>query len=61
MLFVRASTRAQRVHHAMLCRGFRGRFYTLARFKPSVRNWIFSILMAGVIAGLIVMEINGYG
>jgi len=61
MLFVRASTRAQRVHQAMLCRGFRGRFYTLARFKPSARNWIFSILMAGVIAGLIVMEINGYG
>ncbi len=61
MLFVRASTRAQRVHHAMLCRGFRGRFYTLARFKPSVRNWVFSILMAGVTAGLIVMEINSYG
>lgn len=61
MLFVRASIRAQRVHHAMLCRGFRGRFYTLARFEPSVRNWIFSILMAGVIAGLVVMEINGYG
>jgi len=61
MLFVRASTRAQRVHQAMLCRAFRGRFYTLARFKPSVRNWIFSIWMAVVIAGLIVMEINGYG
>jgi len=61
MLFVRASTRAQRVHQAMLCRGFRGRFYTLARFKPSTRNWIFSILMSGVIAGLIVMEIKGYG
>jgi cobalt/nickel transport system permease protein len=61
MIFVRASIRAQRVHQAMLCRGFKGRFYTLAGFRPFIWNWIFSILMAGVMAGLVVMEISAYG
>ena len=33
MLFVRAAARADRVHQAMVCRGFAGRFYSLRRFS----------------------------
>jgi cobalt/nickel transport system permease protein len=35
MLFVRASARADRVYHAMLCRGFIGKFHTLRHFTFS--------------------------
>lgn len=33
MLFVRAAARAERVHQAMRCRGFSGRFYSLSEFS----------------------------
>jgi cobalt/nickel transport system permease protein len=33
MLFVRAAARAERVHQAMVCRGFSGRFYSLSEFS----------------------------
>jgi cobalt/nickel transport system permease protein len=38
MLFVRASERASRVYQAMKCRGFKGRFFTLAKFPPTGWN-----------------------
>ncbi|MDL2275064.1 cobalt ECF transporter T component CbiQ [Desulfosarcina sp. OttesenSCG-928-G10] len=41
MLFVRASDRAQRVHGAMICRGFTGRFISLREFPPGPHNRIF--------------------
>lgn len=56
MLLVRTASRAQRVHQAMLCRGFRGTFYSLQEFKGGRSAWIFSMLMTIVIMGLIVME-----
>jgi cobalt/nickel transport system permease protein len=56
MLFVRAAARADRVHRAMLCRGFDGRFYCLSEFPPHLRNWIFSALMALALLLLILME-----
>jgi cobalt/nickel transport system permease protein len=43
MLFVRASERARRVHNAMICRGFKGRFVSLRDFPPNPRNRLFSI------------------
>lgn len=43
MLFVRASERARRVHGAMICRGFGGRFVSLREFPPHPRNHVFSI------------------
>ena len=58
MLFVRASLRAQRVHQAMLCRGFKGKFYNLQQFKTGMGSWLFSIIMTVVIIGLIVMEVS---
>ncbi|MDL2269500.1 cobalt ECF transporter T component CbiQ [Desulfosarcina sp. OttesenSCG-928-G17] len=56
MLFVRASERAQRVHGAMICRGFTGRFISLREFPPGLHNRIFvgitgaSVLLLGVLA-----------
>jgi cobalt/nickel transport system permease protein len=45
MLFVRASARAERVYHAMLCRGFAGKFYTLREFTftKSDLAWTFAL------------------
>jgi cobalt/nickel transport system permease protein len=61
MLFVHASIRAQRVQNAMLCRGFKGQFYSLVEYKSSSQNWIFLIMMIWVIFLLIMMEIRLYG
>ena len=60
MLFVRAAARAERVHHAMLCRGFKGQFYSLQEFQMGSASWVFAILMALIISGLVFWEIiNG--
>ena len=56
ILFVRASARAQRVHQAMLCRGFKGKFYCLREFSMSLFDWTWSVIMAVVIFGLGVLE-----
>lgn len=41
MLFFRASERARRVHNAMICRGFYGRFVCLRHYPPNSRNRVF--------------------
>ena len=56
MLLVRTVSRAQRVHQAMLCRGFKGSFYSLQEFNRDRNAWIFSVLMTIIIVGLVVME-----
>jgi cobalt/nickel transport system permease protein len=56
MLFVRAAARAERVHRAMMCRGFKGKFYCLQRFPTSRYNTVFAISMAIVIGGLAGLE-----
>ena len=56
MLLVRATSRAHHVHQAMLCRGFKGTFYSLQEFKAGKTGLIFSILMAGIIIVLVFME-----
>lgn len=61
MLFVRASHRADRVYRAMQCRGFSGRFYSLAEFSASPANWIFLCAMTGAAAGIIGLEWIYYG
>ncbi len=57
MLFVRSAARADRVHQAMLCRGFKGRFYSLQEYQIGKAGWLFSIIMTVLIVSLIVMEI----
>jgi cobalt/nickel transport system permease protein len=58
MLFVRVAARAERVHQAMLCRGFKGKFYSLQEFKAGMAGWLFSTIMTILIIGLIVMEVS---
>ncbi len=56
MLFVRAASRADRVHDAMRCRGFNGAFHSLSRFTPNRLDWLGSALMTVALMGLLVLE-----
>ena len=56
MILVRSSDRAQRVHNAMLCRGFRGNLYSLSEFSLKARDMISLILMLALILVLGVLE-----
>jgi cobalt/nickel transport system permease protein len=53
MLLVRATIRADRVYKAMLCRGFRRKFYSLCEFESGRQEWLFAIAMAGIIVLLL--------
>ena len=57
MLFVRASLRAQRVHQAMLCRGFNQKFHTLDDYPPNRLNSIFLMGVSGASLSLVLLEI----
>ena len=59
MLFVRASERARRVHLAMKCRGFTGRFHSLAHYAPTRWNAILVTVVCCMSLILIAMEISG--
>ncbi len=59
MLLVRATSRAHRVHQAMLCRGFKGTFYSLQEYKAGSAGLIFSMLMTGIVVVLVWMEWQG--
>lgn len=55
MLLVKSYARAERVSAAMRCRGFKGRFYSLAEysFKKTDAAFLFAMLLAiGVVASL---------
>ena len=56
MIFVRSVDRAQRVHQAMICRGFDGNFYSLDRFSLKKTDYLVLPLMLAVLIGLEVME-----
>ena len=56
MLLVRASSRAERVHRAMLCRGFKGKFYCMDKFLISSMDLIWSVFMTTAILGLVILE-----
>ena len=56
MLLVRATIRADRVYKAMLCRGFRRKFYSLCNFESGKQEWLFAIAMAGIIVLLLYFE-----
>jgi cobalt/nickel transport system permease protein len=56
MLFVRASVRARRVHQAMICRGFKGRFYCMQEFRSTGCDRIFFTLMALISTGQIYLQ-----
>jgi cobalt/nickel transport system permease protein len=56
MLFVRASERARRVHWAMVCRGFSGKFTSLRKFPRGPRRRVFSVCV--VLSVVIVGTLN---
>jgi cobalt/nickel transport system permease protein len=56
MLFVRASERARRVHSAMICRGFNGRFVSLRAFPSHSRNYLFSLVLTLFLVLLVTLE-----
>lgn len=56
MLLVRSCDRAQRVHNAMLCRGFRGRLYSLSQFSLRTADIVSLILMLAFVVGLGILE-----
>ena len=57
MLFVRASLRAQRVHQAMLCRGFNQKFHTLDDYPANRLNSIFLMGISAASLSLVLFEI----
>ena len=56
MIFVRASERARRVHQAMLCRGFKGKFYCFHEFAAEGRDVLFAAMMIFGSVGIIIIE-----
>lgn len=52
MLLVKSNDRAERVRAAMLCRGFRGKFYDLDDFSMGVADLIILIIMLLAISGV---------
>lgn len=59
MLFVRAAERAERVHWAMLCRGFRRKFYSLQEFRARGRDILFAGIMGAAVIALAAVELSG--
>jgi cobalt/nickel transport system permease protein len=58
MLFVRAVERAERVQWAMLCRGFKRKFYCLQEFKVGPDSLIFVLLMTAAVLGIVALELQ---
>lgn len=56
MLLVRSCDRAERVRNAMLCRGFRGRLYSLSHFSMKTRDVISLIVMLTLVLALGALE-----
>ena len=56
MLILKSYERSRRVYNAMLCRGFKGKFYILERCEFQVSDWLFGISSLLFIAGLVVLQ-----
>ena len=56
MLLVRSYDRAERIHKAMLCRGFNRKYYSLTQFSFKFEDIFFLSLMSAVILGLAVLQ-----
>jgi cobalt/nickel transport system permease protein len=52
MLLIRSFERSERIHQAMLCRGFHGEFYLLDHFHTHGRDILFTIGMSLLLTGL---------
>ena len=56
ILLVRSYDRAERIHKAMLCRGFTGRYYTLSRFSVKTGDLVYLTVMLAAILGLVMLQ-----
>jgi cobalt/nickel transport system permease protein len=56
MLLVKSYDRADRIHRAMLCRGFNGTYYTLSQFSIKTGDVLYLLFMLTAISGLIVLQ-----
>lgn len=56
MLLVKSYDRAERIRAAMLCRGFRGRFYNLSEFSPGLLDAVTMFFMLLATAGIGMLE-----
>ena len=56
MLLVRSAVRADRIYKAMLCRGFKRKFYCLHEFNIGRKEWMFGTAMGVIMAVLIYLE-----
>jgi cobalt/nickel transport system permease protein len=61
MLFVRAVERAERVRWAMICRGFKRKFYCLQEFKAGPGSLVFLLLMSAASLGIAALELRAVG
>ena len=55
MMLVRSYDRSKRVYNAMLCRGFKGKFWTLNHFVFKKSELITGIMMISYIIGLVLL------
>jgi cobalt/nickel transport system permease protein len=56
MLLVRSYDRAERIHKAMICRGFRGKYHTLSQFSVTRGDVAYLIIMVSVIMGMVLTQ-----
>lgn len=56
MLLVRSFARAERIHEAMICRGFKGKLYSLHHFKFTGRDALFLGIMLLGVSWLVCLE-----
>jgi len=56
MLLVRSLERAERVHGAMLCRGYAGHYPIVPSRRPNRRDWAFLAAAGLAMAGLLAVE-----
>ncbi len=60
MLLIKAFKRAERVHFAMLCRGFKGKFYSLEEFGIEKRDWVFAFIIGCSFIFILFLDIIAY-
>ena len=56
MIFVRSLDRAHRVHQAMICRGFHGKFYALEPFCLKPSDYGIGAILGAMVVGIGVLE-----
>ena len=59
MLLIRSHDRAERVRAAMLCRGFRGKFYDLKDFSMRNMDYVVMFLMLIATTGIALLQWMG--